>query len=122
MLLDGIASYVDVTMVQGVLSGVIVASAAVTVRYMTNRLWQKSLIAESEPALRAAEAAGLRIRPLGFGPIVQAQGVVGLQAVRVRWRGGVLGARTSVWVDGRRTALPLLRTAAALNAAIGLEE
>ena len=122
MLLDGIASYVDVTLVQGVLSGVVVASAAVAGRYMANRLWQKSLIADSEPALRAAESAGLRILPLGFGPCIRAQGTVGAQSVRIRWRGGVFGERTSVWVDGRRTALPLLRTAAALHAAIGLEE
>ena len=122
MLLDGIASYVDVTMVQGVLSGVIVAGAAVAGRYMMNRLWQKSLLADSRPALQAAEAAGLQIRPLGFGALIRAEGTVGGRPVRIQWRGGVFGERTAVWVAGQRTVLPLVRTAAALNIAVGLEE
>tara|TARA_B100000575_G_scaffold288122_1_gene287635 strand:+ start:777 stop:1145 length:369 start_codon:yes stop_codon:yes gene_type:complete len=122
MFIEGIAGYVDATTVEGVLSGVFVAAGAVALRYVFNRLWQRSLIADAALAIAAAHDAGLCVHPLGFGPRVEASGDIGGVSVRVRWEGGIRGERTIIWMDGSRQTAPLVRSAEGLHAALGSEE
>ena len=87
-----------------------------------NRFWQRSLLNEAAAAIRAADALGITLKPLGFGPEVVALGGFNGERVRIRWRGGVMGARTDVQIGRRRRRLPLLVTEDALRAAVSGEE
>ena len=107
---------------QGALSGFVVLLLAGVGTFVFNRLWQRSLFDEASAAMEAAEALGIRIAPLGFGPEVVARGTVNGTRVRVRWRGGVRGARSDVSLGCRQHHVPLLVSAAALHALVTGEE
>ncbi len=98
------------------------AVLAVWLRYVFNRLWQKSLASDAAGALHAAVHRGLQVLPSGFGASVNAAGVTGGRNVRIRWSGGVLGERCAVWIDGRRQSVSMIRTEEDLQSALGLEE
>jgi hypothetical protein len=108
--------------VQGVLSGFVVLVLAVGLKYVFNRLWQRSLIEEAGAAMMAAEALGLSVQPLGYGAHVQAMGVLDGVAVQLVWSGGVRGGRTQLSLDGTKQWLPLVTSAELLHRAIGAEE
>ena len=80
------------------------------------------MLNDAAPAIHAADALGITVQPLGFGAEIVASGLVNGARVRIRWRGGVLGARSDVRVGGRSDTVPLLVSAAALHAVLTGEE
>lgn len=122
MFIEGIAGYVDSTTVQGVLSGVFVAAGAFALFYGFNRLWQRSLASDAADAIAGAEALGLVISPLGFRAHIEAAGVLEGVSVRIRWKGGVGGEQTLLWLNGSRMSVDFVQSAAQLHAVLGSEE
>jgi hypothetical protein len=107
-----------VTVVSGALAGVFLLVLGFWAGYAVARLWQISLYQEAEPAIAAAVARGLSIRPTGFASRIVCAGALGGENVRVEWRGGVLGARTIVVRGGKRSRLELVRDPKALEQAL----
>ena len=105
-------------MVSGALAGVLLLVLGFWAGYAVARLWQISLYEEAEPAITAAVARGLSIRPTGFTARVVCAGAIGGEKVRVEWRGGVLGARTIVVRRGKRSRVDFVRDSASLDAAL----
>jgi len=103
-----------------------VAVLAVWLRYAFNRLWQKSLMVDAAESMKDAQAMGLTVHPTGFGASVHASGTINGRRIRVRWSGGLLGERTTIWADGKRTTGPLLVGAGSLRKSLrgemGFEE
>ena len=87
-----------------------------------NRLWQRSLLHDAAAAVEEADRLGLVVQPLGFGPEIVARGNINGVAVRIRWRGGLMGARSDARVGKRQQRLPLLTSATALQAVVSGEE
>ena len=106
------------TVVSGALAGVLLLVLGFWAGYAVARLWQVSLYEEAEPAIAAAVARGLVVRPTGFAARIVCEGSFGDQKVRVEWRGGAFGARTIVVRGGKRTRVELVRDGAALEAAL----
>jgi hypothetical protein len=107
-----------VTVVSGALAGVLLLVLGFWAGYAVARLWQLSLYEEAETAIAAAVARGLSIQPTGFTARIVCAGALGGEKVRVEWRGGVLGARTIVVRNGRRTRIEFARDTAALERAL----
>jgi len=107
-----------VTVVSGALAGVLLLVLGFWAGYAVARLWQISLYEEAEPAIAAAVARGLSIRPTGFASRIVCSGALGGEQVRVEWRGGVLGARTIVVRGGKRSRVDFVRDGAALEQAL----
>jgi len=108
-----------VTVVSGALAGILLLVLGFWAGYAVARLWQISLYEEAEPAIAAAVARGLSIRPGGFTARIVCSGALGGEKVRVEWRGGVLGARTIVVRGDKRTRVEFVRDATGLDAALG---
>lgn len=106
------------TVVSGALAGVLLLVLGFWAGYAVARLWQISLYEEAEPAITAAVARGLSIRPTGFASRIVCAGALGGEKVRVEWRGGVLGARTIVVRGGKRSRVDFIRDPAALEQAL----
>ena len=113
------STYVDVTVVNSALAGLILLVGMIWAVYAFHRLWQGSLAEDAAAGIDAAEASGLVLQPAGFGPQLLAEGEVDGERVQVVWRGGVLGARSVVRRGRRSQRLPLIADAAALEAALG---
>ena len=107
---------------QSALAGFVVLVLAVWVKYVFNRLWQKTLLASSEDALVALQAQGFEVQPLGFGPVVVARGTHNGEPVRLEWRGSWKGETSRVRVGGRVLKTPLIRTQAQVAALLSGEE
>jgi hypothetical protein len=107
-----------VTVVSGALAGVLLLVLGFWGAYAVARLWQISLYEDAEPAIAAAVARGLSIRPGGFTARVVCSGALGGEQVRVEWRGGVRGARTIVVRGKKRARIDFVRDPAGLDAAL----
>lgn len=110
------SSYVDVSVIGSVVGGLLVAVVAAWAWLLYARLEQAWLEHAAGEALDAALARGLRLRPTGFRARLIAHGDDGL---RVVWRTGLLGPRTVIVQRGQRRPLPLVRTRAELDQALG---
>ena len=88
------ATYVDYSVVNSIMSGVLVAIAAGWAMVVFNRLWQRSLRDDAGAAIQAAQELGFRVHPGGLRARVVAEGSVGSEPVRVEWRGGWRGPHT----------------------------
>ncbi len=95
-------------MLNSVLSGLIISIAAIWVVYAFNRLWQRLLYERAAAAITAAQQAGLTLQEAGYRPRLVASGSWHGQAVRLEWRGGVLGPRCVLRIDDHTHHLPLL--------------
>lgn len=113
------STYIDITVMNSVLAGLVVLVAALWALYVFSRLWQQSLLDDAREALQAAPELGLAVAPLRTGPKVVASGQVGGRAVRVEWRGGIWGAHSVVVAGGHKTVHPLLADSGSLAAAVG---
>lgn len=111
-------TYIDVTILSSALSGLIILALALYGWAWFNRLWHGSLRALAGPALAAAEARGLRLRPPGLRARLVAVGNIGSQSVRVEWIGGARGERSRVYLGDLVEDLPLITTDEALTAAL----
>jgi len=115
---DSPATYIDYSVVNSVMSGVLVGIAAAWAMVVFNRLWQRSLQTEASGAIEAARERGFKVQTEGLRARVVADGAVGSEPVRVEWRGGWRGPHT-VLVRGdtfERTAL--VTDAAGLDALV----
>ncbi len=108
------------TVVSGALAGVLLLVLGLWASYAVARLWQISLYEEAEPAIAAAVARGLAVRPPGFAARIVCEGTLHDQKVRVEWRGGVLGARTIVVRGGKRARVTFVRDEDATRSCAGL--
>ncbi|MEL6347709.1 MAG: hypothetical protein AAFV53_31680 [Myxococcota bacterium] len=105
-------------MLNSALTGFIVALISLWAVYFFHRLWQQSLREDAADAIAAARDLGLSPWGSTYWPRVVLEGSLDGRAVRVEWRGGVLGARSRVTIDGQTQHLPLVVTAEALVAAV----
>jgi hypothetical protein len=112
------ATWVDLSVTNGVLSGVIILLGALWAMYAFQRLWQQSLAEDAADGLAAAKARGLTIEPVGFRSRLVAIGAIGSQPVRVEWRGGLLGARSRVVLGDVDARVPLITSAVELDGAL----
>ncbi len=116
---DDVGTWVDLSVANSVLAGVLLVIAGAWAMVIFNRLWQGSLAAGAAEALTAAQARGLAVRPAGLRARLVAEGQVGSARVRVLWLGGVWGPRSVVEIGDRVRRRPLIRTAEELEAALG---
>ena len=120
--LEGAESYVDTTVVYGVLAGLLVLVAAVWIWYLHNRLWQTSMFRDGADGLNAARVAGLTLQPLGYGACIRMQGNVQGEPVVIEWRGGFLGTYSLVRVGKQESRREFIDTHLRFHAALRGEE
>ncbi len=112
------STYIDVTVLNSILAGLLILVGALWAFIAFQRLWQQSLGEEARSAIAAAEALGLQRQRPGYGPRVEVRGQLGGQAARLSWVGGIGGPRTVLEVGGRRQRLPFVADAGQLSAAL----
>ncbi|MBL8617266.1 MAG: hypothetical protein JNM72_16775 [Deltaproteobacteria bacterium] len=111
-------TYIDVTILSSALSGLIILALGLYGWAWFNRLWHGTLRDLAAPAMAAAEARGLRLRPPGLRARLVAEGNLGSQSVRIEWRGGAFGEQSRVYLGDLVDDLPLICSAEALDAAL----
>ncbi len=112
------SSWVDVSVIDSVLSGLLLAVAALWAWAAFNRMQRDWLEEAADDALDGAEDLGLDLQPEGYRARLVVAGQAQGRRVRVEWRTGALGPCTVVQVDQQRQALPLVRTRDQLMAAL----
>lgn len=111
-------TWVDLTITNSVLSGMLLVVAALWGLYLVNRLWQGSLAADAEAGIEAASLRGLALQPAGLRARLVAAGELDGQEVRIEWRGGLRGNHSVIrWAD-RFSRLPLIDSVDALDAGL----
>ncbi|MEC8422768.1 MAG: hypothetical protein VX000_03260 [Myxococcota bacterium] len=110
--------WVDLTITNSVLSGLLLVVAALWGLYLVNRLWQGSLATDAEAGIGAARARGLLLVPPGLRARLVAAGELDGRAVQIEWRGGVRGAHSVVITADRKARVPLIDSADALDASL----
>ena len=121
MDLEGAETWVDATVVHGVIAGVVVVLGLLWALALWHAARRAVLREEVAEALAAARALGLRERRAGFRPVVAVEGEVDGRPVRLAWTEGLRGPACRLWRGrgpGRR--LPLARTGDELRALLGL--
>lgn len=111
------SSWVDVTVIHSVLSGLLVTVVAAWALYLVHRLQQGWLFSQVQEALARAAERGLVLAPTGLRSRLVARPAEGA-GPRIEWRTGILGPRTVVRASGGTRRLPLVRTAQELDAAL----
>jgi hypothetical protein len=111
-------SYIDYSVTNSILSGLILAVLAGWAMVMFNRLWQHTLRRDAAVALEHAIARGLTVFPDGLMARIVAEGAIGSELVRLEWRGGWRGAHTVMWRGDRFHRLPLVTSTAELDGAL----
>jgi hypothetical protein len=86
--------------------------------YLFNRLWQQSLHQRAGGAIEAAALRGLVLAEPGLSARLVATGMINGRQVQLEWRGGFLGARSRLAVDGEGRWGALIADAGALEAAL----
>ena len=90
--------------------------------YLFNRLWQQSLQEDAAAAIAAATDRGLTLTEPGYRPRLVAEGVLDGRAVRLEWRGGAMGGRTLLTVDGEGRWRALITDAEELQVALAAHQ
>ena len=117
--IEGRAStYIDESVISAALSGLLIAVLALWGWILFNRLWHRTLAELAAPAIAAAQAKGLRLRPPGRRARLVVEGNLGSQWARVEWRGGAFGERSKVFLGDMVDDLPLICTPEALEHAL----
>lgn len=111
-------TWVDLTITNSVLSGVLLVVAALWGLYLVNRLWQGSLASDAAEGIEAAASRGLVLDPTGLRARLVARGEVDGGMVRVEWRGGLRGAHSVVVWKDRFARVPLIDSTEALDAGL----
>jgi hypothetical protein len=112
------ASYVDYSVSNSLLSGILIAVLAGWAMVMFNRLWQATLRQDAADALAHAQARGLTIHPDGLRARVVAEGSVGSERIRIEWCGGWRGPHVTMLRGDRFVRMPFIESAAALDAVL----
>ena len=111
-------TWVDLTITNSVLSGLLLVVAALWCLYLVNRLWQGSLARDAEPGIEAAALRGLVLQPAGLRARLVASGELDGEVLRVEWRGGLRGTHSVIrWAD-RFSRVPLIDSEDALEAGL----
>lgn len=116
------SSYIDYSVTNSILSGVLLAVMAGWAMVVFNRLWQGTLRSDAAEALEHARTRGLTVLPSGLRARVVAEGAVGSERVRLEWRGGWRGPHTVIQRGDRFRYLDLLTTADDLDSALQVDE
>ena len=111
-------SWVDLSVTNGVLSGLIVLIGALWALYAFQRLWQQSLAEDAAGGLAAARARGWTLKPVGLRARLVVEGAIGSQPVRIEWRGGLMGARSHVVLADVVARVPLITSEEELDRAL----
>lgn len=89
---DGIATYIDRTILGGALGGAILLVAALWLLYLSNWLWRARLRSvEGQELLKAGAERGLVEQRVGFAPAIAISGKLGGRPLRLDLEGGVRG-------------------------------
>jgi hypothetical protein len=86
--------------------------------FLFNRLWQQSLRELAGGAIDAAALRGLVLAEPGLSARLVASGMINERQVQLEWRGGFMGARSRLVVDGQGRWGALIADADALEAAL----
>ncbi len=111
-------TYIDYSVMNSLMSGLLLALAACWAMVVFNRLWQGSLRRDAHEAIQAAERRGWTIHPAGLRARVVADGSVGSERIRVEWRGGWRGPHTVVMQGDRFQRTQLVTNADELDSLI----
>lgn len=103
------------------MAGLLLLLGTVWAWYMLNQLWQGTLTEGARDGVVAATALGLSVRPAGYRARIVAEGPLDGALVRVEWRDGLRGPRTTLWRGGHRLTVPGLADGEAVNALLGAE-
>jgi hypothetical protein len=112
------ASYVDYSVANSLLSGVIIAVLTGWAMVMFNRLWQRTLRRRASAALAHAREKGFTVHPDGLRARVVAVGHRGSERIRLEWKGGVGGLHVTMLRGDTFRQLPFIEDASALDAAL----
>jgi|GEM_PF-1847372 len=108
-------SYIDYSVMNSVLAGLLVAVAACWAMVLFNRLWQHTLRERAADALAHARERGLTVHPGGLRARIVAEGSVGSERVRLEWRGGWRGPHMVLLRGDRIGRHPFAASAADLD-------
>ena len=117
-IIADVSTWIDVSVLNAELSGVLLLLAALWGLVLFNRLWQHSLGRDAAEAIASARTLGLAVGPAPLRARWVASGNIGSQPVELSWRGGIWGAHSVVRLGGRSQNIPLVRTTDQLNAAL----
>ncbi len=85
------------TIVSGILTGLLIAVVCVWFWYIHNRLWRESIGEDLVEVLQAAAAMGLTVGPASYRAKWVARGTIDGVRVALHWRGGAFGMHTVVF-------------------------
>jgi hypothetical protein len=114
------ASYIDYSVTNSILSGLLLAVLAAWAMVVFNRLWQSSIRVDAADAIAGASAGGLEVLPDGLRARVVAEGSVGSERVRVEWRGGWQGSETLILRGDSCQRMALVASASELRQHLGM--
>lgn len=118
----GVETYIDVTIVSGVLTGLVIAMVAAWIWHFYGRLWRHTIGASSAEALDEAATMGLRVRPAAGRAGWLATGKLDGITVRIAWMGGIRGERTSINIGSHHRVVPLVTTGLLLREVLSAGE
>ncbi|HCH62165.1 MAG: hypothetical protein CL927_18695 [Deltaproteobacteria bacterium] len=111
-------SYIDYSVTNSLLSGLLIAVLAAWAMVMFNRLWQSTLRSRAAPALAHAQTRGMTVHPDGTRARVVAEGSIGSEPIRIEWRGGVTGLHVILLLGDRILRLPFIEDPLAFEEAL----
>lgn len=115
---DSPATYVGYSVVNSVLSGLLIAVLAGWAMVVFNRIWQGFLTEEAAGGIEAAKQRGLVLHPPGLRARRVADGAIGSERIRVEWRGDWRGPHSVVYRGDRLMRRPLITDTASLDAVL----
>lgn len=110
------ATYIDYSVTNSILSGLLVAVLAGWAMVVFNRLWQTTLRERAQEAIDHAASRGLALQPAGLRARLVARGAIGSEQVQVEWRGGWRGPHVLLTRGDERSLLPFAADAGAIDA------
>jgi hypothetical protein len=90
---EGASTYIDETLIAGVLAGILLLLLAAWLRFANNWLWRTSLSISGSSYLRCVELLGLKVAAHDSGPRVRAEGCVNGMEVDLMVEGSYRGLR-----------------------------
>ncbi len=90
---EGASTYIDETLIEGVLAGILLLLLAAWLRFANNWLWRESLSLRGSTFLRCVALLGLNKSPKDRGPRLTANGLVDDQKIALTIEGSYRGRR-----------------------------
>jgi len=89
---EGVSTYIDETLIQGILAGVLLLLVAYWIRFANNWLWRESFLNDGLYP-RCVNSLGLIVEPLSSGPRLMANGKFEGREVELTMEGSFRGRR-----------------------------